>query len=181
MSHNAVGSTIRIITPLAVLIVGWTIIGNGQSQKQSSKALNSEGSSSTGVLLLAHAEKDVIGPGQPLNLTLNIKNVSTRVRFILETSATEEYRLIVQDERGAPVSLTEYGKTELSHREDHFRRFLQAVKPKEESHDVIQINKLYEMASAGTYSITAWRVVYDKNLIETGSVRSNTVEVKVIG
>ena len=89
--------------------------------------------------------------------------------------------MIVQDERGAPVSLTEYGKTELRHREDHFRRFLQAVKPKEESHDVIQVNKLYEMASAGTYSITAWRVIYDKNLNDTGSVRSNTVKVKITG
>ena len=181
MRYKTAGSTIRIITPLAVLIIGWTVIGNGQSQKQSSKALKREGPSSTGVLLLAHAEKDVIGPGDPLNLTLNIKNVSNRVRFILETSATEEYRLIVEDERGTPVSPTEYGKTELRPREDHFRRFLQAVKPKEESHDVIQVNKLYEMASAGTYSITAWRVVYDKNLNETESVKSNTVKVKVTG
>ena len=181
MRYKAVGSTVRIITPLAVLMIGWTVIGNGQSQKQSGKALNREGPSSTGVLLLAYAEKDVIGPGEPLNLTLNTKNVSNRVRFILETSATEEYRLSVQDERGAPVSQTEYGKTELRPREDHFRRFLQALKPKEESLDVIQVNRLYEMASAGTYAITAWRVVYDKNLKETGSVRSNTVKVKVTG
>lgn len=170
---------ICITTSLAVLIPGYAVSANGQ--KQNGKVSRTEKSSSTGFLLLARAEKDVIDPGETLNLSLSIKNVSNGVRFILQPIPTEQYRIVVQDERGEPVPLTEYGEKLIKNQEDHISRAFRGVKPGEELKDTIEVNKLYDMAKPGTYSITAWRIVYDKTGHEIGSVRSNTIKVKIAG
>ena len=165
------------MTILLVLIIAYATPAYNQSHKQS-KGKKPDQPAYTGFVLAAQAEKDVIGAGEPLNLRLNIKNISNTVRFIIQTSATEQYRLTVLDERGGPVRLTQYGENELQPRKDHLGQAVKTMKPGEESRDTIQVSKLYDMSSPGTYSITARRIVY-KDAKETGSVESNTVTIKV--
>lgn len=77
------------------------------------------------------------------------------------------------------MSLTTYGKKELQPLRDHFGQMLRAIEPGEGSRNKIEVSKLYDISSPGTYSITASRIIYDKDANETGSVKSNAVSVKV--
>lgn len=163
---------------LVILVMGDAAAAHNQIHKQI-EGRRFDRRTYTGFLLVAQAEKAVIGPNEPVNLRLTIKNVSKRVRFIRETSAIEQYRLVVLDERGKPAPVTEYGEKELKPKEDHLGRMMKAIEPGEESRNTIEVNKLYDMSSPGTYSVTAWRISYDKDGMEAGSVQSNKVSVRV--
>jgi hypothetical protein len=165
------------MTFLLVLVIGYTSLADNRSQSKDKKP---DRQPAAGFLLTAVTQKDVIRFDEPLKLGLTIKNVSKWTRFIRETFVTEQYRLIVLNERGDPVALTKYGEKELKPREDHYGQAVKTINPGEESRDTIEVNKLYEMSSAGTYSITAWRVItFDKDGKEAGPVQSNTVKVRV--
>jgi hypothetical protein len=161
-----------------ILVIGPTALGHNQGKRQANSK-KPDVVRSTGVLLMAQAARDVVAAGEPVTLTLTITNESKTTRFIWETSATEQYRLIVLDGRGKPASVTPYGEKELRPREDHLARHLRGMEPGEQSRDTIEVNKLFEMSSPGTYSISAARTIYDRKGKGIGTVHSNSVSVNV--
>jgi hypothetical protein len=164
------------ITILVGLIICYTALAMNQSQVKTKRP---EGTTSFGFLLAVQADADEIAGSSPLKLSLTIKNISKRKGYILETSATEQYHLVVLDDKERPVSLTAYGEKELQPRADHLGQMMRAIEPGEESRDTIEVNKLYHMSSPGIYSITAWRIVYDKEGKEAGTVQSNPIRVRI--
>ncbi len=134
-----------------------------------------------GFQLRAQLDKKSFSSDESVWITLLTKNMTNEERTIVAASAVKIYRFTVRNERGVPVSLTEYGKAMEKSPEDFLERAFLKLGPGREVSDKLQINKLYEMRAIGTYYITAKRTVFRRHNEGTAEVVSNTVRVRVVG
>jgi hypothetical protein len=137
------------------------------------------GEASEGFQLSAGIENKQFRIGEPIVLKLTIRNSTKQVLYLTETSPESDYKLLVKNEYGERVPLTEFGQRLLNNKEE-FRVIGVKVKSGEERKDSIEVSRLHEMTVPGTYSITASRTVKNRNGKGWSEVVSNTINITIV-
>lgn len=148
--------------------------------KQHSLMSKNQGRPSAGLKLYVHLEKETFAIGEPIMASLLTRNSGSRARTVMVADPEKVYRLVVKDEAGLSVPLTQYGDKVQKSLEDFLSRGFIKLKPGQEVQDRIQIDKLYKMNLPGTYYITAKRAIFRQDNKGPAEVVSNTVKIKVV-
>ena len=98
-------------------------------------------------------EKRDFKPGESIALNIYTFNVSkTPQRLLLSHPLSIDYELLIYDQDGHPVPLSDAGKKRLD--QDAYSQSLTVVEPGKSDRNTLFIDKLYQLHSSGLYSIT---------------------------
>jgi uncharacterized membrane protein len=161
-----------VFTITAIIFVGATIRTDGHKINK-----DSEGEETEGFRLSACVENKQFKAGEPVALKLTIRNVTDQTLYLIETFPEREYKIVVKNEAGESVPLTAAG-VRLANGDDS-RVIGVKLEPKEARQDSIEVTKFYEMATPGTYSITASRTVKNRRGRGWSEAVSNIVKVTI--
>ena len=128
------------------------------------------------LVLSLRLEKPVVRSGEPISLRFTLKNSNKHSVFVHESHPDIAYRLLLKNEKGLKVPLTEYGEW-LQRTTQDTRLVTIEVKPGEEKQDDVVLNKIFEMTAPGQYTVTTTRQVFFPNGKYTIVSRAITVRV----
>lgn len=168
---------------LLVLIVQLTaglINGGVRMPQREAHASNNLGAVFEGVQLTLRSSTRAVPVGNPLWVSLKVKNVSKRPQTLVVTDPEKLYSFTVKKANGGNVPLTEYGKRVREASEDSYGKAYVVFKPEQERTDQILINRIYDMGLPGRYLITAKRLVFKQDGKGAVEASSNTFEVIIM-
>jgi hypothetical protein len=137
------------------------------------------GAISEGLQLAIETENRAFSSGEPVLVTIVLKNVSAKERRLVGASPYKIYKFIVKDEKGVDAPLTAFGKN-LAEGVDHLERGEFVLQPWEEKREQIEIGKLFEIGNQGPYSVTAKRAVFKIESYDLAELVSNTIDFRVL-
>jgi hypothetical protein len=169
---------------VAILVLGLISITVSRATVMTAKSTRpkvacTEGSVCEGFQLSASVEPTTIPLGDPIVLTLALKN-TTKVNLYLASSGPEkDFMTNVRREDGRSVDVSEYGRKLLLNRGVIYARFGVKAGPGEVLKYALELNKIYDMSSGGTYLVTIKRDIRTRDRRALTQVVSNTVKVVV--
>lgn len=134
------------------------------ADSESRKEMNVEskrkwGKETQGHAISIIAKNEVVSPGEPIILTISLKNVGTADIRVLETAPLAAYDIEVLGPNGEKVPLTLYGKISLeSNREGS--RSVSILKPGAESSVEIHLNRMFDFTIPGKYTVSVQRAIW---------------------
>lgn len=132
-----------------------------------------------GPLLSARTEKANFSPGEPILCRVEATNNSRKVIVLVDTYHPEwDYKLDVRNEAGEKVTLTKDGER-LMRNISIYKSVSVEIFPGEAVHADFVINKLFEMTTAGTYSIRVERTFFTPDTQAYTVAKSNIVKVEI--
>jgi len=135
---------------------------------------------SVGLTFVATLAKSSVSRNEPITLKLSLVNNTKKDVVVVESNPLADYQIDVRDERGRSVPPTPEGKDLLFRSQWGGRRVSVTIAPGASKTDTFDVNKIYDMANPGAYTITAKR----RALIQVGKpwmeLRSNDVKVTVV-
>jgi len=138
-----------------------------------------EGTVCEGFQLSTRVERETIHPGEPIVLTLLLKN-TTKGRLYLSSSGPEkDFLIVVRRADGQTVQVTEYGRNLLLNRGVIYARFSVKADPGEVLKYDLELNKQYDLSSGGTFFVTVRRDIRTRNRKAMTQVASNTIRIVV--
>lgn len=129
---------------------------------------------------VASLAKSAVSRDEPITLKLSLTNNTKKEIIVVESNPLADYKIEVRDGRGTLAPPTPEGKDLLFRSQWGGRRLSVTIAPGESKTDTFQVNKIYAMTDAGSYTITASRRAQSpvgKPWIE---LRSNEVKVTVV-
>jgi len=172
----------QFISILLALFATWPLPALGGQKSRAHKKPKSNMADTTqisGVKLTADLNYEQLKEGETLLLTVSIKNNSKQAISYVDRSASADFKLDIRNERGIQVGLTKFGQNFFSSRA-YYRVVTTRLEPGQERQYVIEVNKLYDMAAKGDYSIVASRTVQIPSRNSIVVTRSSAVKVKII-
>ena len=152
-----------------IIVVFFTVILPGIAQTLD---MGKRGIPVNGVVLLATLQKNIIAPGEDVNLVLRLRNEGRQRLSYLAAWPTAVFTISVQDENNHLIQpkprIGDPGGSCLMAR----------LWPNEESATQYPLSGIYDLNKIGLYRITAMRKITDTNKNEIDVV-SNTVILKV--
>ncbi|HXU39422.1 MAG TPA: hypothetical protein VN937_23910 [Blastocatellia bacterium] len=135
----------------------------------------------SGLVLSARIEKPTFNPGEPIPLRVSVTNNSRNVLVIVDTYHPEwDYKLDVRNEAGETVPLTKDGER-LMRNISIYKSVSVWLYPGDTVHADFVINKLFEMNTPGTYSISSKRKFLTLDSSAYDFATSNTVKITIAG
>jgi hypothetical protein len=169
----------KVFVPLIVVCSAIAVFAIGTGVKNKSKPKSQAwGVIIEGFQLSATPEKGVVTSGEPVRLTVRIRN-TTKQDLYLATTGTD-YRVSVQRDTGKTVPLMKYGKLLENMEENGIYNIGLTIKPGQEREDVLLVSSIYDMSDPGNYSITVERKVGKITGGGVSEIKSNTVNVQVV-
>lgn len=127
--------------------------------------------------LCVRAEKEKVGPCEPIVLFATLKNVSDKPSEVWVGLDELDYIICVEDDKRQVPPYTAWGRGLDAHKADFGRNYKITVKPGERLESRLLANRVFDMTWGGPYKITIKRKFeYSKLELE---VVSNTVKVIV--
>lgn len=169
-----------LLTVLAIPIVisqGFDMQKNGKPA-QGKTSQNTWGAVSEGFQLSAEMEKVVFQLGTPIPLKLTVKNASRRTLKLPVSLPEIDYKVIIKDEKGGIIPLTQYGEASRNPR-DISRNHLLDMKPGEQISEQLSIAKIFNITRSGHYSVSVRRRILRQSDKVPAEVESNPVQFSV--
>ena len=172
-------NTVRLLTVVSFLLVGITVYTDGKVPNDLKRNPQKAATISEGLQLSLETENQAFSSGEPVLVTIVLKNVSAKERRLVGASPYKIYEFVVKDEKGVDAPLTAYGKN-LAGGADHLERGEFILRPGEEKREQIEIGKLFEIGNQGTYSVTARRTVFKIESYDLAELVSNTIDFTIL-
>lgn len=130
------------------------------------------GATGQGFQLRAEAQQLVVSPAIPVVIECTLRNVGRAGVRIAESYPELDYRLEVRNARGHLIPPTGSATTA-------YRTVSRELQPGEEITDQYRLNRMYLLAEADEYSITATRCVYRRDAAGVAEVASSPIVLRV--
>ena len=128
--------------------------------------------------LSAKLGKEIVDAGGPVIVEVEIKNVSPRTAFYIDTDQDSNFALVVKDSHGEVVPLTQYGSSLVSHSWHHSNRVItMRLAPNQTAAYRLVVNSRYDMTLLGFYTVTVKRAFGSPTSAADNEAVSNTVSV----
>ena len=124
-------------------------------------------------------EKEQYKPCESIYIDITLTNNSEKLLTIYETSNEKDYKVIVTDDKGKEINLTQYGEN-LKELVIHHRMVVTKISTKESTRCRILINRLYDMTLSGEYVIKVKRSAENIDGTDLIELESNTIKLKVL-
>lgn len=136
--------------------------------------LQGNGGDGQGFKLLVKVKKNQYVVGEPIPLFLTVTNInSEKIKY--NSIPEKDCEILVKDQSGKLLPMTNYGK-ELSKRSDIGR----LIEINGLTHDPLIVNHVYQITSAGEYSVAAKRTFIHPKTKKKIIIESNPVYVTVL-
>lgn len=168
--------TIFLLQFVNVSVLSICAMADSESRKEMNVEAKREwGKETQGHAISIMAKNAVVSPGDPIILTISLKNVGTEDIRVLETAPLAAYAIEVLGPNGEKVPLTLYGKLSLeSHRLGS--RSVSILKPGAESSVEIHLNRMFDFTIPGKYTVSVQRAIWKA---ETDPQTLKTISNKV--
>lgn len=169
----------RFSLSVALILFSAWLYPTGIARPSAETDLPKTVASRVGLRFVASLAKSAVSRDEPITLKLSLTNNTKKEIIVVESNPLADYKIEVRDGRGALAPPTPEGKDLLFRSQWGGRRLSVTIAPGESKTDTFQVNKIYAMTDAGSYTITASRRAQSqvgKSWIE---LKSNEVKVTV--
>ncbi|MEO6907642.1 MAG: hypothetical protein ABI210_07100 [Abditibacteriaceae bacterium] len=144
-------------------------------------AINSsqDGSIVEGFQLVAQTSKETFDAGEPVAVTVSLKNISDKM-LSFPSGYFNEYQVTVKDSNGNIVPLTRYSNQPKAGMKTNFGIGPMDLFKGEETQRTFLLNRLYDLTEVGEYSVSIKRYVFKQNTIFFIPIVANTIHIKIV-
>ena len=178
MTRNKIAYAIRSI---GGIILSGQIAMSASAQSNEAKNLKETiqwGETKEGFSLSISLDKREISRGQPVLVTVRIKNVSDMELRLVETDSEKDYSFVLKDSEGKELPKLRYQKR-LEETKEEFRRKATIISPGQVIEYKTNLGRRFDLSLEGEYSIQAQRQVLTNGGVGSVTLVSN-IEIVII-
>lgn len=178
-------ATVAVLSAAALSFVTFEHTVQGQPQNEQPQneqeqpiPLLASGEPKEGIQLSISMDRNVFTPKEPVLMTVSLKNLNRANLSLPTTTPERDFKLSVKDKQGNILPLSLYGKG--MNTSAIFGRYPVEVKIGKQTQYTLQIDRLYDLTTCGSYSIEASRRVPNINGNGFSDVTSGKIDVSIV-
>ena len=152
-----------------------------QSAKASSqadkRAAGDRGTGKAKYELSVKIKGDSAASGNPVLLTLTLRNNSEESVFVVDTGTVSDYKFEIKNAGGEVVQPSDRGRKKLA--STGFKRIVREVKPGQEISSEIDLGELFDLSAGAGYTLILKRNILMSDKEHSSEIESNPIKIEL--